>query len=178
MEFKIFVGSKEHVKYAEIINEAIASAAEVKGTGLAKRSSEFIRQKISDGHSIIALTEDDSFAGFCYIETWAGDKFVANSGLIVLEKYRGQGLGTKIKAAILELTKKLFPEAKIIGLTTSLAVMKINSRLGYRPASFAELTDDMDFWKGCASCNYYDVLVRTHRQNCLCTGMISDDNGK
>lgn len=101
-------------------------------------------------------------------------KFVANSGLIVLENFRGYGLAMKIKNEAFKLSRKLFPEAKIFGLTTSLAVMKINSALGYKPVTFSELTDDEEFWKGCQSCSYYDVLFRTNRMHCLCTGMLYD----
>jgi hypothetical protein len=56
--------------------------------------------------------------------------------------------------------------------------MKINTELGYRPATFAELTDDDSFWKGCQSCVNYDILTRTNRKMCLCTGMIMDPNEK
>jgi hypothetical protein len=52
--------------------------------------------------------------------------------------------------------------------------MRINSGLGYKPVTFSELTDDDQFWKGCESCPYYDILVRTKRSHCLCTAMIMD----
>ena len=76
----------------------------------------------------------------------------------------------------LELSAQLSPGAKLFGLTTSLAVMNINNGLGYRPVTFSELTDDDQFWKGCESCPYYDILVRTKRDDCLCTAMIMDPN--
>ena len=72
----------------------------------------------------------------------------------------------------------MFPEAKLFGLTTSLAVMKINSDLGYRPVTFSELTDDAEFWKGCSSCVNYDILSSKNHQHCLCTGMLYDPNEK
>ncbi|MEE9462536.1 MAG: GNAT family N-acetyltransferase, partial [Bacteroidales bacterium] len=118
------------------------------------------------------------FAGFCYIESWGHEKFVANSGLIVLEKYRGYGLAMKIKSRAFRLSRKVFPGAKMFGLTTSLAVMKINSALGYKPVTFSELTDDDEFWKGCHSCAYYDILFRTNRTHCLCTAMLYDPEKK
>ena len=54
--------------------------------------------------------------------------------------------------------------------------MKINSELGYVPVTFSELTDDEMFWKGCQSCVNYDILTRTNRKHCLCTGMLYDPN--
>ena len=80
----------------------------------------------------------------------------------------------KIKEEAFKLSRKIFPEAKMFGLTTSLAVMKINSSIGYKPVTFSELTDDDDFWKGCQSCAYYDILFRTNRTHCLCTAMLYD----
>jgi hypothetical protein len=165
---------KDHLKFVPDIEKAIQEAAQVKGTGLAKRSAAYLTEKISEGKAIIAITESGDFAGFCYIESWGHEKFVANSGLIVLEKYRGYGLAMKIKAMAFRLSRKVFPGAKMFGLTTSLAVMKINSALGYKPVTFSELTDDDEFWKGCHSCAYYDILFRTNRTHCLCTAMLYD----
>ena len=170
----ITVAGKDHLKFVPDIEKAIQEAAQVKGTGLAKRSAEYLTEKISEGKAIIAITENGDFAGFCYIESWGHEKFVANSGLIVLEKYRGYGLAMKIKAKAFRLSRKVFPGAKMFGLTTSLAVMKINSAIGYKPVTFSELTDDDEFWKGCHSCAYYDILFRTNRTHCLCTAMLYD----
>ena len=116
----------------------------------------------------------EEFAGFCYIETWSDKKFVANSGLIVVEKFRGHGLAKRIKQKAFELSRERYPDAKIFGLTTGLAVMKINSELGYKPVTFSELTNDEAFWAGCQSCVNYDILQRTGRKYCLCTGMLFD----
>ncbi len=52
--------------------------------------------------------------------------------------------------------------------------MKINYELGYKPVTFSELTDDPEFWKGCQTCTNYDVLQRTDKKMCLCTGMLYD----
>ena len=173
-KFVITEAGKEHLHYVTDIEKAIGEAATVKGTGLAKRSAEYLSEKIREGKAIIAHTDSGDFAGFCYIESWGHEKFVANSGLIVLEKYRGYGLAMKIKARAFLLSRKVFPGAKMFGLTTSLAVMKINSALGYKPVTFSELTDDDEFWKGCHSCAYYDILFRTNRTHCLCTAMLFD----
>ena len=56
--------------------------------------------------------------------------------------------------------------------------MKMNSRLGYKPVTFSELTDDQSFWNGCQTCKNYDVLQRTQQTMCLCTGMLYDPNVK
>lgn len=172
-EFNIFVATDEHIHYVEVILQTIADAAKVRGTGIAKRSPEYILSKIEERKAIIAL-HGETFAGFCYIETWGHEKFVANSGLIVSDQFRGHGLAKAIKSKAFELSRKRYPQAKIFGLTTGLAVMKINSELGYRPVTFSELTDDAHFWKGCQSCVNYDILVRTDRKHCLCTGMLFD----
>src|SRR5690606_18786703 len=64
--------------------------------------------------------------------------------------------------------------AKIFGLTTGLAVMKINSDLGYEPVTYSELTQDEDFWKGCQSCVNFEILKSKDRKNCMCTAMLYD----
>ena len=130
---------------------------------------------MEQGKAVIAFADENKFAGFCYIESWGEDKkYVANSGLIVANDYRGQGLGKKIKKAIFELSKIKYPDAKLFGITTSPAVMKINYALGYRPVTINQLTDDDQFWNGCRSCPNYDILERTKRTHCLCTAMLYD----
>ncbi|GAB4338225.1 MAG: GNAT family N-acetyltransferase [Flammeovirgaceae bacterium] len=173
MSIKIFVTDESHLPYADMICTALEESAKKRGTGIAKRSPDYIRQKIAEGKAVIAL-EDSNFVGFCYIETWSHEQYVANSGLIVLEKYRKTGIGRQIKQKIFELSRKKFPNAKIFGITTSLAVMKINSELGYEPVTFSELTQDDAFWAGCKSCVNYDILMRQNRKMCLCTGMLYD----
>ena len=174
-EFVVQVAKQEHIAYAEEICALIEDAAKQRGTGIAKREPEYIRGKIRDGKAVIALCEQD-LAGFCYIETWSHGKYVANSGLIVSSKYRKSGLARRIKKRAFELSREKYPEAKLFGITTSLAVMKINSDLGYKPVTFSELTTDEEFWKGCQSCPNYDILTRTQRKMCLCTGMLADPN--
>ena len=127
-------------------------------------------------HRAIARALDDAFrtAGFCYIETWSHGKYAVNSGLIVAPSYRKMGLAKRIKRRAFELSREKYPDAKLFGITTSLAVMKINSELGYKPVTFSELTSDDVFWQGCQSCPNYDVLNRMERKMCLCTGMLYD----
>ncbi|MFV0378421.1 MAG: GNAT family N-acetyltransferase [Mangrovibacterium sp.] len=170
---KVVVADESHLSYVTTINDTIDAASKERGTGIARRTDEYITNKINEGKAIIAL-DGDKFAGFCYVESWGHNRFVANSGLIVVKDYRGGGLAREIKHKAFELSRKKFPDAKIFGLTTGLAVMKINHELGYRPVTFSELTDDESFWKGCQSCVNYDILQRTNRTKCLCTGMLFD----
>jgi GNAT superfamily N-acetyltransferase len=172
-EITVQVADERFLGYVDTILKTIEDAAKVRGTGIARRSPEYIAQKIKEGKAIIAL-QGEEFAGFCYIETWSDKKFVANSGLIVVEKFRGHGLAKRIKQKAFELSRQRYPDAKIFGLTTGLAVMKINSELGYKPVTFSELTNDEAFWKGCESCVNYDILQRTNRKYCLCTAMLYD----
>lgn len=170
---KVVIADKSHIKYAETICETIAESAQVRGTGIARRTPEYISTKMENGNAVIAL-DGEKFAGFCYIEKWGHGKFVANSGLIVHPDYRGGGLAKKIKHKIFEHSRTKFPDAKVFSITTGLAVMKMNSDLGYKPVPFSELTDDPTFWDGCQTCKNYDVLTRTNRKMCLCTGMLYD----
>jgi len=167
----IMVANHTHQKYAEDICNIITDAAKLRGTGISKREPGYIREKINEGKAVIAL-DNDQVVGFCYIESWEGAKFVANSGLIVHPDYRKTGLAKKIKTKIFKLSQKRFPESRIFGITTSLAVMKINSKLGYQPVTFSELTTDEKFWKGCETCVNYDILQRTKKKMCLCTAMV------
>lgn len=170
---QVQVANETHLVFVDDILSTIEAAAKVRGTGIAKRSPNYIADKIKEGKAVIAL-DDNIFVGFCYIETWQGKKFVANSGLIVTDNYRGKGIATEIKKKAFQLSREKFPNSKLFGLTTGLAVMKINSELGYKPVTFSELTEDNQFWKGCESCVNYDILLRTERRHCLCTAMLFD----
>lgn len=174
---KIVIADESHFKYADIICETIETSAQQRGTGIAKRTPEYIITKMTNRNAVIAL-DGGKFAGFCYIEAWGHGKYVANSGLIVHPDYRNQGLAKKIKEKIFAYSQEKYPGAKIFGITTGLAVMKINYELGYKPVTFSELTDDPTFWKGCQTCKNYDVLTRTDHKMCLCTGMLYDPADK
>lgn len=173
MQYSILVADENHFQYAETIGKMMEDAAKIRGTGIAKRKPEYIQQKMEEGKAIIAI-DNFKVIGFCYIESWEDEKYVANSGLITHPDYRKTGLGSAIKKATFELSYKKFPNSKLFGITTSMAVMKINSDLGYRPVTFSELTQDEKFWNGCQSCTNYDILLRTNKTLCLCTGMIYD----
>ncbi|MBC7615536.1 MAG: GNAT family N-acetyltransferase [Pedobacter sp.] len=173
-EFIVQVAIAEHRVFADEIVIEMAESAKARGTGIAKRSPEYISGKMEEGKAVIAFHKDGTWAGFCYIETWSHGQFVANSGLIVSPKYRKAGLAHAIKESIFQLSRILYPKAKIFGLTTGLAVMKINSDLGYEPVTYSELTQDEDFWKGCQSCVNFEILKMKDRKNCMCTAMLYD----
>lgn len=173
MDVNICVANISHVKYAERICELMYISAQERGTGIAKRSPEYVAEKMIAGKAVIALAGEE-FAGFSYIETWSHSRFVANSGLIIAHEFRKSGLARRVKAKVFELSRKLYPEAKIFSITTGLAVMKLNTELGFKPVTFSELTDDEEFWKGCQGCINFDVLQRNNRKMCLCTGLLYD----
>ncbi|ELR69615.1 hypothetical protein C900_04840 [Fulvivirga imtechensis AK7] len=174
---QLTIAGEAHLHFAEEICTMMEQAAQQRGTGIAKRSPLYVSAKMLEGKAVIAISNGRP-VGFCYIETWGHGMYVANSGLIVHPDFRNTGLARRIKEEIFKLSRKTFPEAKIFGITTSLAVMKINSDLGYKPVTFSELTTDEDFWKGCQSCRNYDILTRTDRSHCLCTGMLYDPDKK
>lgn len=173
MNVKVHYATAAHIKYAEAICELIQTAAKARGTGIAKREPEYVRTKLNNENAVIAL-DGDKLAGFCYIEVWQNKEYLANSGLVVHPDYRNIGLAKQIKKKIFKLSQEKFPGVKIFGITTSLAVMKINYELGYKPVTFSELTTDESFWKGCQSCPNHDILMRNDHKNCLCTGMLLD----
>ncbi|OBW39458.1 hypothetical protein AB670_04232 [Chryseobacterium sp. MOF25P] len=175
---EIEVSSSMHLMYVSEIQQEMYDSAQRRGTGIAKRSIEYLSKKISEGNAVVA-TENGEWMGFCYIETWSHGQFVANSGLIVSPKFRHGGIATLIKDRVFALSREKFPNAKIFGLTTGLAVMKINSDLGYKPVIYSELTQDEEFWNGCKNCVNYEILMKKERKNCLCTAMLFvPDNNK
>jgi hypothetical protein len=173
-QFKIIIADETHQDFARIICDEMESSAKARGTGIAKRSPDYLQQKMREGKAVIAFTEEGVWAGFCYIETWSHGDYVANSGLIVSPAFRKSGLAKMIKKKIFELSRHTYPEAKIFGLTTGLAVMKINSELGYEPVTYSELTQDDAFWAGCKSCVNYEILMSKERKICMCTAMLYD----
>lgn len=174
-DFIVTIANSTHVDLAETICEEYESSAMARGTGIAKRSPEYVKQKMLEGKAVIAFQKStNAWAGFCYIETWSHGAYVANSGLIVAPPFRKAGIAKKIKEAIFKLSREKYPDSKIFGLTTGLAVMKINSDLGYEPVTYSELTQDEAFWAGCKSCVNYEILMSKERKNCMCTAMLFD----
>ena len=170
---RVVVATEEHLKYVDEILQTIAAAGKVRGTGIAKRNPGYVKQKMREGKAVIAL-DGETFAGFSYIETWGGKHYVTTSGLIVRDEYRGCGLSRRIKHMTFSLARMRWPEAKIFSLTSGAAVMKLNTDHGDVPVTFAQLTDDETFWHGCEGCINHDILVRTGRRYCVCTGMLYD----
>ena len=174
MDINVVVADESHIQYAASICDLVYISAQERGTGIAKRTPEYISAKMLSGKAVIAIAENGELAGFSYIETWGHQKFVANSGLIVAHKFRQTGLARRIKQKIFDLSRTLYPDAKIFSITTGLAVMKINYDLGFHPVTFSELTDDEEFWKGCSGCRNFDILQRNNYKMCLCTGLLYD----
>ena len=170
---EVMVADGSHEKYVDTILETISEAAKVRGTGIAKRTHEYVANKMREAKAVIAL-DGDKFAGFSYIETWQDKKYVTTSGLIVHPDYRGRGLAKRIKDMTFTLARTRWPHAKIFSLTSGAAVMAMNTQLGYKPVTFADLTQDEAFWKGCEGCVNVDILHRTNRKYCICTGMLYD----
>lgn len=171
MDVEIYTATSAYTKYAQEVCDLIYESAQARGTGIAKRSAEYIAEKMNAGKAVVAL-DGDKLVGFAYIETFSHQRFVANSGLVVHPDYRNQGLARKIKRKIFDLSRKLFPQAKIFSITTGLAVMKMNTELGFKPVTFSMLTDDEEFWKGCQGCRNFDILQRNNYKMCLCTGLL------
>jgi hypothetical protein len=173
-EFQIKIADESYQDFAHIICDEMESSAMARGTGIAKRSPDYIKEKMRECKAVIAFSKEGVWAGFCYIETWSHGEYVANSGLIVAAAFRKSGLARQIKKKVFELSRQKYPEAKIFGLTTGLAVMKINSELGYEPVTYSELTQDEAFWAGCKSCVNFEILMSKERKNCMCTAMLYD----
>ncbi len=174
-EFVVKVAGEEEAHFAEAISREMEASARARGTGIAKRTPDYIREKMLSGKAFIALeTTEKKVAGFCYMESWSSGDHIANSGLIIFPEYRRFGLARQLKTFSFEESKRRFPQAKFFGLTTSLPVMNINSELGYRPVTYSELTQDEEFWASCQSCVNYPTLISKDKKNCLCTAMIFD----
>lgn len=172
-DITVMVADPSHEKYVDTILDTIEKAAKVRGTGIAKRTHEYVANKMKEAKAVIALYGDE-FVGFSYIETWGNKQYVTTSGLIVDPKFRGLGVAKRIKDLTFTLARTRWPHAKIFSLTSGAAVMAMNTQLGYHPVTFADLTDDEAFWRGCEGCINVDVLKRTGRKYCICTGMLYD----
>lgn len=162
------------VVFADQIIKEMESSAIARGSGISKRSAASVIEKIDTGKAIVAVTENGEWVGFSYIETWDDEKFVSNSGLIVSPQHRNQGVASEIKNRIFNLSRSKYPTAKIFSITSGLAIMKMNTRLGFEPVTYSEVAQEPRFWDACKSCVNYDVLQSKNRCNCLCTAMLFD----
>ncbi len=176
MEIIVRIADESDAKYAQEICDEVYISSQERGTGIAKRTPEYVTEKMKAGKAVIAVSDKGEFAGFSYIETWGNKQYVANSGLIVSHGFRGMGVAKKIKLRIFQLSREKYPQAKIFSITTGPAVMKMNYELGFRPVPFSELTDDAEFWKGCEGCTNFDILKAKNYKMCICTGLLYDPN--
>lgn len=168
------VATLNDIRYAgEIVKETEASAI-ARGTGIAKRTPESVAQKMRDGKAVIAVTSSGQWVGFAYFQAYENDKFVSNSGLIVSPRFRNSGVAKAIKERVFKMSRKLYPEAKIMSITSGAAIMKMNTALGFEPVTFSAITQDEFFWEGCKNCVNYNILEGKKKCNCLCTAMLFD----
>jgi GNAT superfamily N-acetyltransferase len=166
------LATKEDWIFARQITDEMHSSAINRGCGISKRSHISVIRKMIEGKAIIAVTLDHRWAGFSYIETFENNGFVSNSGLIVAPAYRGCGVGKAIKQQIFDLSRELYPNSKIFSITTGAAVMKMNTKLGFEPVIYSEITREKKFWLGCKSCVNYQTLLGKDCKNCFCTAML------
>lgn len=173
-ELIIRIADKNDQHFAlSIINE-MESSARIRGTGISKRTPEYVSEKMEKGNAVIAVTRNGEWVGFSYIEVWSGGGFVSNSGLIVSPAWRERGVAAAIKEKIFLLSRLKYPTAKIFSITTGMAIMKLNTRLGFEPVVYDAITHDEEFWSNCKSCVNYNILQSKQCKNCLCTAMLFD----
>ena len=115
-DITVMVADASHEKYVDTILDTIEKAAKVRGTGIAKRTHEYVATKMKEAKAVIALYGDE-FVGFSYIETWGNKHYVTTSGLIVHPDFRGIGLAKRIKNLTFTLARQRWPHAKIFSLT-------------------------------------------------------------
>lgn len=168
------IATTDDFKYADEIVKETAASAIVRGSGIAKRTVELLYRKMEEGKAVIAVTGAGEWVGFSYFEAWENEAFVSNSGLIVAPRFRNAGVAKAIKERVFKMSRRIYPKAKIFSITSGAAIMKMNSRLGFEPVSFAQITQDECFWEGCKSCVNYHILEDKQRCNCLCTAMLFD----
>lgn len=173
-EYTICIASDEHLMQADSICQQMHLSAQSRGTGIAGRSPDYVRQKMQAGTAIIATLSDGQWVGFTYLDAWENGTFVSQSGLIVAPDFRHQGVAHRLKKALFTLSRQLFPDAKLFSITTGQLVMDLNRELGFRPVAFSELPHDAQFWHQCGTCRNCDILARTGGEYCLCTGMLFD----
>ena len=159
-------------QYANEISRETYISAKERGTGISERSPEFINSKIENGKAIIAVTKQGEWAGFCYLEIWANGDFISHSGMIVAHQFRHEGVATRLKQLVFDVSRERFPNAKLFSITTGLAIMRMNTALGFEPVTFDEIKVNAGFWEGCKTCVNYGILHGKNFHHCLCTAMV------
>lgn len=172
VEYTISIASSDHIDQVDSICRLMAESAVARGTGIAGRSPAYLRQKMLDGKAVIATGLNGKWVGFTYLDVWEEGRFISQSGLIVEPAFRQHGVAKRLKEALFTLSRQLYPLAKIFSITTSQAVMRLNTQFGFRPVAFSELPQEARFWEQCTTCQNCDILARTGGKYCLCTGML------
>jgi len=167
-EIVVRTALESDVGYADVASELIAQAAV--DYDVAQRSPELLREKILHGRAVLALAGDE-LVGFGFWSPWQGGRFVSHSGLVVRPDKRGLMLGKRPKSELLASSRRHFPQAILMSLTSSSAVQAMNTSLGFERVRLDQLTADPEFWRGCESCRNYAELL-AHRDHCRCDGMI------
>lgn len=168
VEVVVREGSPEDANLAAAASSLIREAA--RGHDIAEREVDWLRAKIEKGRAALAL-RDDELVGFGYWSDWEEGAFLSHSGLVVRPDMRGHGLGRRLKDVLVESSRRAFPRATLMSLTTSPQVKAMNLSLGFRVVPLELLTKDPAFWKGCETCrNFAEVQARG--EICCCEGMI------
>lgn len=141
-----------------------------KSHDIARRAVPFLRSKIESGRAVLAFHRGE-LVGFGYFSEWEEGRFVSHSGLVVRDDFRGRGLGRRLKERLMQASRRRFPRAVTMSLTTSPSVLAMNRSLGFRFVPIERLTSDPAFWEGCRTCrNYAEVQARGER--CCCRAML------
>lgn len=136
-------------QYANDIAHEINISALLRKVAIAPRNGDYIFQKMIDGLAVIAIDNTtEEWAGFCALDVWDHQKYVANTGLIVKPKYRGKNLSDLLKHKLFELARIKFPSAKVFSLTNKEKIKKVNIDLGFKEVETREIMLDPYFNTG------------------------------
>ncbi len=137
------------------------------GAIIALRSADYLGAAIRERRAVVLL-RGATLVGFAMAHAWESEKYVSHSAMVVAPELRGRGLSRRMKAALIELTRKRWPNAIILSLTLSPQVEQVNKSFGFEPVPYCDLTKDPEFWKGCEGCIHFAHLKRNQQQDCHC----------
>ncbi len=137
------------------------------GAIIALRDHAYLTQAIRDRRAVVVLRAA-ALVGFATAHPWESERYVSHSAMVVAPEMRGRGLARKMKRALIELSRKRWPDAAILSLTLSPQVEQMNKSFGFEPVPYCDLTKDPAFWKGCESCMHFQHLKRNQQQDCHC----------
>ena len=63
-DFDVLVADASHASFAQAICDEMAESAKARGTGIARRTAEYVAGKMRDGKAVIAFHKDGRWAGF------------------------------------------------------------------------------------------------------------------